>query len=65
VKRPVAARKQVADHIEKRQVATHKQAAIRKPAATHIGKDQGAAGSGIRQVATCSHNQLKAQDPGA
>jgi hypothetical protein len=44
-------------------VATRKQAAIRKQAETRIGEGQEAAGFGIRQVATCSHNQLKARGP--
>ena len=58
-KRQVAARKWVADRIEKRQVSARKQGADR------IEGRQGAAGFGIRQVATRSHSQLKAQDPEA
>lgn len=58
-KRLVSARKQGADRIEKRQAAAHKQAAVR------IEERQGAADFGIRQVATRSHSQPKAQDPEA
>jgi hypothetical protein len=58
----VATRKKAAT---RKGAATRKKAATRKEAATHIGRHREAAGFGIRRVVPRSHNQQKAQDPGA
>jgi hypothetical protein len=52
--------RRVAGHIGERRVV-----ATRKGAATHTGRHQEAAGFEIRRVVPRSHNQRKAQDPGA